>query len=279
VRDAVLLKNGKLTDDEFVIMKKHAEYGHEALLITEQKLGKSTFLRHAREIAYTHQEKWDGSGYPRGLRGEEIPVSGRLMALADVYDALISKRVYKPPMPHEKAVQIISEGRGRHFDPDVVDAFLQLEAVFRNIALTFADYEEERRALGGGSAPAGGAAPRKVLLVDDNPINLEIMSSQLVARGYLVDVASSGREALELHRPGGYDLILTDLDMPAMDGYALAAELRRREEGGTARPTPIFAITASEFDLSEAGARAHGFSGHMLKPLDPDLLDRKLQGA
>jgi putative two-component system response regulator len=141
VRDAVLLKDGKLTEDEFVLMKRHAEYGHEALLITEQKLGKSTFLRHAREIAYTHQEKWDGTGYPRGLRGEEIPVSGRLMALADVYDALISKRVYKPPMPHEKAVQIIVEGRGRHFDPDVVDAFLQLEAIFRNIALTFADSE------------------------------------------------------------------------------------------------------------------------------------------
>ncbi|HTN52486.1 MAG TPA: response regulator [Anaeromyxobacter sp.] len=281
VRDAVLLKDGKLTDDEFALMRKHAEMGHEALLITEQKLGKSTFLHHAREIAYTHQEKWDGSGYPRGLAGDDIPVSGRLMALADVYDALVSKRVYKPPMPHEKAVQIIVEGRGRHFDPDVVDAFLALEGVFRNIALTFADHEEERRALRGGPAtPAAGAgAPRKVLLVDDNPINLEIMSSQLVSRGYLVDVAASGREALELHRPGGYDLILTDLDMPGMDGYALAAELRRREEGGTARPTPIFAITASEFDLSEAGARAHGFSGHMLKPLDPDLLERKLQGA
>jgi putative two-component system response regulator len=202
------------------------------------------------------------------------------MALADVYDALISKRVYKPPLPHEKAVQIILEGRGRHFDPDVVDAFVQLEATFRNIALTFADHEEERQALGGGpAASAGGMAPRKVLLVDDNPINLEIMSSQLLARGYLVDVAASALEALELHRPGGYDLVLTDLDMPGMDGYGLAAELRRREEGGTTRPTPIFAITASEFDLSAAGARAHGFTGHMLKPLDPDLLERRLRGG
>lgn len=105
VPDHILLKPGKLTDEEFEEMKKHTNYGHDALWITEQKLGEDSFLRHAREIAYTHQEKWDGSGYPSGLKGDEIPISGRLMALADVYDALISKRVYKPPFPHEKAVQ------------------------------------------------------------------------------------------------------------------------------------------------------------------------------
>jgi putative two-component system response regulator len=116
VRDHILLKAGRLDDTEFAEMKRHTLFGEEALRRTEQKLGKSTFLRHAREIAGSHQEKWDGSGYPRGLKGDEIPVSGRLMALADVYDALISKRVYKPPMPHEKAVAIIREGRGTHFD-------------------------------------------------------------------------------------------------------------------------------------------------------------------
>ena len=104
MRDHILLKPGRLDDAEFAEMKRHTLFGEEALRLTEQKLGKSTFLRHAREIAGSHQEKWDGSGYPRGLKGEAIPVSGRLMALADVYDALISKRVYKPPMPHEKAV-------------------------------------------------------------------------------------------------------------------------------------------------------------------------------
>jgi len=199
--------------------------------------------------------------------------------VADVYDALISKRVYKPPMPHERAVQILTEGKGSHFDPDVVDAFLALESTFRNIALTFADHEEERRALGGGPAagPAGGRR-RAVLLVDDNPINLEIMSSQLTARGWQVDLASSGGEALEHHRPGAYDLVLTDLEMPGMDGYALTAKLRRRE-AGEGRPTPIFAITASEFDLNPEQAREHGLSGYMLKPLDPDLLERKLAEA
>jgi putative two-component system response regulator len=273
VRDVVLLKNGKLTDEEFELMKRHTTFGHEALRITEQKLGKSIFLRHAREVAYTHQEKWDGSGYPNGLKGDEIPISGRLMAVADVYDALISKRIYKPPMPHEKAVQIITEGKGSHFDPDVVDVFIELEAVFRNIALTFADCEEERQML--GQTGDAAALPYKVLLAEDNPINLEIMSSQLTSCGYLVDVAANGKEALRQYRAGNYDLILTDIEMPEMDGYELTEEIRRLE-AGTGHLTPIFAITASEFDLNADKAREHGFTGFMLKPLDPDLLKKKL---
>ncbi len=127
VRDHILLKAGRLDEAEFEQMKLHTLFGEEALHRTEQKLGHSTFLRLAREIAGTHQEKWNGSGYPRGLKGDAIPFSGRLMAVADVYDALISKRIYKPPLPHEKAVAIIRAGQGVHFDPDLVDAFLELE--------------------------------------------------------------------------------------------------------------------------------------------------------
>lgn len=147
VPDAILLKQGKLTEEEFEEMKKHTIYGRDAILTAEKRIGKESFLRHAREIAEAHQEKWDGSGYPHGLKGEEIPLAGRLMAVADVYDALISKRVYKAPFTHSKAVQIIREGRGTHFDPDIVDAFLVQEEVFRKTALQFADFEEERQAL------------------------------------------------------------------------------------------------------------------------------------
>ncbi|MBD3321519.1 MAG: response regulator [Chitinivibrionales bacterium] len=147
VSDTILLKPGKLTAEEFEEMKKHTTYGHDAIMASEKKLGENSFLRYAREIAYTHQEKWDGSGYPCGLAGEDIPVSGRLMAIADVYDALISKRVYKPPFTHDKAVGIIKEGRGSHFDPDMVDAFLEIKEDFRKIALQFADFEEEREML------------------------------------------------------------------------------------------------------------------------------------
>jgi putative two-component system response regulator len=104
--------------------------------------GEVEFLQFAKEIAYGHQEKWDGSGYPTGARGDDIPVSARLMALADVYDALISRRVYKEPMPHAEAASIILVGRGKHFDPDIVDAFVDLQDQFCHIASRFSDDAE-----------------------------------------------------------------------------------------------------------------------------------------
>jgi len=279
VPDHILLKAGKLTAEEFEEMKKHTQYGHDALYITEQKLGGDSFLRLARQIAHSHQEKWDGSGYPSGLKGDEIPLAGRLMALADVYDALISKRVYKPPFPHEKAVQIIEQGRGTHFDPDMVDAFVKLEKTFRNIALTFADYEEERQMLGGSEQLAArqGRVVETILLAEDNEINLEIMLSQLSSMGYKVDPATNGKEALARYRAKKYDALLTDIEMPEMDGYELTAEIRRLEES-TDQDTVILAITASEFDLNEQRARSMGFNGYMLKPLDPEVLKKKLAG-
>jgi putative two-component system response regulator len=146
VPDRILLKPGKLTDEEFEEMKKHTSCGRNAIMRAEEKLGRNannSFLHMAREITYSHHEKWDGSGYPEGLKGESIPAPGRLMALADVYDALISKRVYKPAFPHEKAVEIILEGRETHFDPDVVDAFLQLQGEFKGIAECFSDNESD----------------------------------------------------------------------------------------------------------------------------------------
>jgi adenylate cyclase len=139
VSDRILLKPGKLTDQEFEEMKQHTVYGRDTILAAERKLGKRSFLRVARDIAYTHHERWDGSGYPEGLRGEEIPVPGRLMALVDTYDAITSKRVYKSQLPHEKAVEIIIGAKGTQFDPVVVDAFNKVKDDFRQIALTYAD--------------------------------------------------------------------------------------------------------------------------------------------
>ena len=139
VSDRILLKPGKLTAPEFEEMKKHTIYGRDALQSAEKKLGKISFLRFAREIAYTHHEKWDGSGYPESLEGERIPLSGRLMALADAYDAMTSKRIYKSAISHEKAMEIILEEKGRHFDPDVVDAFVKSKEEFQEIARRYAD--------------------------------------------------------------------------------------------------------------------------------------------
>ena len=139
VSDRILLKPGRLTKQEFEEMKQHTIYGRNTILAAERKLGNTSFLRVAREIAYTHHERWDGSGYPEGLKGEQIPVPGRLMALVDTYDALTSKRVYKSQIPHEKAVEIIAEEKGSHFDPEVVDAFLKVKENFREIAFKYAD--------------------------------------------------------------------------------------------------------------------------------------------
>ncbi len=139
VPDAILLKPGKLDDVEWEEMQRHTIYGRQALKAAEEVLGASSFLAVATEIAYTHHEKWDGSGYPRGLAGEDIPISGRLMALADVFDALMSRRVYKPAFPPDKTKAIILEGRGRHFDPDLVDAFEAIWPEFLSIAAQFTD--------------------------------------------------------------------------------------------------------------------------------------------
>ncbi len=140
IPDSILLKPGKLSADEFTVMKTHALIGRQAIEKAEKQLGRSApFLNFAKEIAGSHQEKWDGSGYPEMLAGERIPISARLMALADVYDALVSARPYKKPMQHELAARIIAEGRGSHFDPDIVDAFLALQDRFRDINKRFKD--------------------------------------------------------------------------------------------------------------------------------------------
>lgn len=130
IPDHVLLKPGRLTPEEFEIMKQHAVIGGQTLDAAVQAHPAAEFLGFARDIAWSHHEKFNGTGYPRGLAGEDIPLCGRIVAVADVYDALTSKRVYKPAFSHEKARGIILEGRGTDFDPQIVDAFLACETDF-----------------------------------------------------------------------------------------------------------------------------------------------------
>ncbi|MDU0459146.1 MAG: two-component system response regulator [Geobacteraceae bacterium] len=140
IPDRILLKPGRLEPEDFEIMKTHTTIGCDAIEHAEQSLGASLdFLSIAKGITLCHQEKWDGSGYPEGLSGDKIPVYARLMAVADVYDALISRRVYREALPHEKVVQIIIDGKGTHFDPDIVDAFIQIQDQFREIASQYVD--------------------------------------------------------------------------------------------------------------------------------------------
>ncbi len=146
IPDRILLKPGRFEPHEFEIMKSHTTLGLEAIEHAEQTLGTEVeFLRVAKEIAYSHQEKWDGSGYPQGLAGDAIPISARLMAIADVYDAVISRRVYKEGMSHEEAWRVIELGRGKHFDPDVAEAAMAIAEEFKAIATRFADTDADMK--------------------------------------------------------------------------------------------------------------------------------------
>ena len=144
IPDRILLKPGRLAPDELAIMRTHPAIGHAAIERAEKTLGRvSPRLAIAKDLVLCHHEKWDGSGYPRALAGTDIPVSARILAIADVYDALISSKVYKDGVPHDKAVQIIFSERGAHFDPDMVDAFIEIQDTFADIAQRFADTEAD----------------------------------------------------------------------------------------------------------------------------------------
>ena len=151
IPDRILLKPGRYTADEYDLMKRHPTLGRDALQnaqrlagsAAEQAGGTADFFGIAKEITFCHHEKWDGSGYPQGLRGNQIPISARLMAIADVYDALTSARVYKPAMSQAKALEIMVDGRGTFFAPELIDALLALKSEFHHISLHFADSEED----------------------------------------------------------------------------------------------------------------------------------------
>ncbi len=160
VPEAILRKPGPLSDEEWVIMRQHPEQGRRIIDRAEKQIGSTQFIQVAREIAWAHHEKWDGSGYPRGLKGEEIPLAARLMAVADVYDALISKRCYKEAQPHEIAVQSILEGSGSHFDPLVIDAFAKTHERFDETAQRLKD--DESNGDGSGAEPPSSLSSQHI---------------------------------------------------------------------------------------------------------------------
>jgi adenylate cyclase len=142
IPDSILNKPGKLTSEEYEVMKQHTVIGAEALSRTISASAhpeNNDFLHYAQAMIKTHHERWDGSGYPCGLKGEDIPIVGRLMAVADVYDALTGHRVYRQPFSHEEAMAIIRDDAGRGFDPDVVSAFIAMNGEFSRIAGDFSD--------------------------------------------------------------------------------------------------------------------------------------------
>ena len=141
ISDLILNKAGKLTDEEFETMKQHCAEGERIIDRITDKTKDDGFLLHAKRFAGYHHEKWNGTGYPRGLSGMDIPLEGRIMAIADVYDALVSERPYKKPFPHEQAVEIIRENSSTHFDPIIVEAFLNIAEDFRAVSVSIRESE------------------------------------------------------------------------------------------------------------------------------------------
>jgi HD-GYP domain-containing protein (c-di-GMP phosphodiesterase class II) len=174
IEDSILFKPGRLTEAERARMQKHSTIGGQHLAEIERRMGASRVIRMAREIALWHHERWDGTGYPDGLAGEQIPLAARITAIADVYEALASPRPYKPPFPHEQCVEMIRSEAGKQFDPDLVEAFLKVESSFRQVARQYgeqrfqdADSEAPRRESGGPAAPA--SLPPVTSLADQPP--------------------------------------------------------------------------------------------------------------
>jgi HD-GYP domain-containing protein (c-di-GMP phosphodiesterase class II) len=170
IEDAVLLKPGALTPEERRRMEAHTKIGGDCLREIERRLGISNFLSMAREIAASHHERWDGAGYPAGLKGTEISLAARIVAVADVYDALSTKRPYKDALPHKQCVEYIRNEAGRHFDPDLVEVFVDIEATFRAIAEQFLN--------------RGPSLPDKILGDSDRSLKLvEELSAEVETAG------------------------------------------------------------------------------------------------
>lgn len=267
IRDEILLKPGRLTQDEFEIMKDHASLGYEAIMGVGNRLKNSLFLEYAADVAYTHHEKYDGSGYPRGIVGSKIPLIGRLMAVADVYDALTSKRVYKDAMSHEEAMEIITAEKGKHFDPTIVDCLVHLDVTFRNISHTYKDTRDHLDQNLHLYDLLNDKLLKKILVVEDSRIVREITYNQLKSIGFDVTVANDGLEGLEKIKYHKYDMVLLDLEMPRMNGYEMAVEVKKMDE-----PPIIISMTAADYNTTPKKLKTIGISGLVLKPLDLDRL-------
>jgi putative two-component system response regulator len=273
IPDAILLKPGKLTADEFAVMKTHTLLGSKTLDAAQRRFPNAKFLQMAREIAATHHEKFDGSGYPLGLVGERIPLCGRIVAVADVYDALTSRRVYKSAMTHEQATAIIRGDSGSHFDPEIVESFLRAEKQIIAARERLRDTSEP--ALPPMPIPAApppgqcGASPCKIVIAEDDPLLLKKLTELLSATGETVFATCNGREALKVLEEQNARVVVSDWVMPEMDGVALCRTIRAR----TGREPVHFIMLTAHSDKSRLlDAYEAGVDDFVSKPFDPEEL-------
>jgi putative two-component system response regulator len=273
IPDNILLKPGKLTKDEFAIMQTHTIVGAQTLDAALQRFPNARFLQIAREIALSHHEKFDGSGYPLGLVGDQIPLCGRIVAVADVYDALTCRRVYKDSIAHEKAKAILLKDRGAHFDPEVVDAFLRAEAQILSVWERLRDRVETTASRPNMVASVvqgeGGTVPCKILIAEDDPVVREQLTKLLSATGEPVFAATNGTEALALWETHSPRVVVSDWWMPGMDGVELCRQIRARSQS---TPAHFVMLTAHSEKARLLDAYEAGVDDFLAKPFDQEEL-------
>ena len=267
IPDNILLKPGRFEPDEFEIMKTHAQLGAHMLEGAER----FPVLKAGKTIALQHHEKYDGTGYPNGLKGEEIHLYARIITIADVFDALTSKRCYKDPIPLEKVLDIMKKDAGTHFDPHLIDLFLKNIEQFLEIKEIYKDenclpIQEEIKVKSDKHI--------KILFVDDNELNRMLIQEMLsiVFPNATIDLFKNAHKVLTSNIQS-YDIILTDINMPDMDGMTLYTKLRQEFD----YKKPIIAITALGDVQSKEKIQQHGFDGYIAKPIDMQELEKSIQ--
>ncbi len=280
IPDSVLLKPGKLTDAEMRIMRTHAGIGAQTLDASLQRFPNVQFLQMARDIAMAHHERWDGKGYPNHLAGQDIPLAARIVALADVYDALTSRRVYREALSHAQAKTLIVNERGTQFDPDVVEAFLRTEVSFIAIKERFRDDERMAATVGSANTPALSSIPpedqNKVLVADDDPLACKMLSNFLNSHGVDCVCAADGKQALELfdlHQPR---MVISDWTMPVMDGLELCRRIRAHTSG---RHVHFIMLTMHSNEEELARAFDAGVDDFLAKPFDSAAMLARLRAG
>jgi putative two-component system response regulator len=273
IPDAILLKPGKLTPGEFTIMKTHTIVGAQTLDAALQRFPNVRFLQMAREIAATHHEKFDGSGYPQGLIGEQIPLCGRIVALADVYDALTSRRVYKAAMTHEQAKAIILASSGSHFDPEIIEAFVRAESQIVAVWERLRDASDP--AVQDAAVPLPppssecNAASNGILVVEDDALVLQKLMDLLAATGESVYSATEGEEAMRVLAARHPRVVISDWEMPKVDGVELCRQIRLRCD---ASPIHFIMLTAHSDKHRLLDAYRAGVDDFVSKPFDQEEL-------
>lgn len=259
IPDSILHKAGPLSPEEWDIMRRHPVYARDLLAPID-------YLQQALDIPYCHHEKWDGTGYPRGLKGEEIPLAARVFAAADIWDGLRSDRPYRPSLPADDVRQHIRRVAGTHLDPAVATAFLDMMA-----SLEWPGQDSEEA---GGSGAA--LAHRRILVVEDFETNIVLLRRWLEREGYDVLTADSGESALDAVAREHPDLVLLDIMIPEPNGLAVC---QRIKQDPATRHTPVIIMTGLEPSVLEARARQCGADGFLSKPFEVDELRSQIRAG